>query len=154
MHKITCSYLVAVCNKIGAVHVRWTSGLKHPTHLVFRAGVFGLRPQFGLPASPRGSWCCGAGGVFGLRPQTPINLGVSKSLANVKNIRHCKVMYCYRNFGNFKHVFGICTASFVNHARRETSVINIFSKLFWLLEATMHSKKLFESQKEYGVRTL
>ena len=62
-------------------------GMEHLTHLVFRAGVFGLRPQFGLPASPRGSWCCGAGGVFGLRPQTPIKLGVSKSLANVNNIQ-------------------------------------------------------------------
>ena len=53
--------------------------LIRPLMGVFRAGVFGLRPQFGLPASLRGSWCCGAGGVFGLRPQTPIKLGVEQS---------------------------------------------------------------------------
>ena len=70
--------------------------LIRPLMGVFRAGVFGLRPQFGLPASLRGSWCCGAGGVFGLRPQTPIKLGVEQL------------------WGIW--FFGICSAYFVNDA--------------------------------------
>ena len=53
--------------------------LIRPLMGAFRAGVFGLRPQFGLPASLRGSWCRGAEGVFGLRPQTPIKLRVDQS---------------------------------------------------------------------------
>ena len=69
-------------NKIGG-GVAARAGTVLICHLLrigwFRAGVFGLRPQFGLPASLRGSWCCVAGGVFGLRPQTPIKLGVKQS---------------------------------------------------------------------------
>ena len=82
-------------NKIGGTHVGEPLGMEHLTHLWFRAGVFGLRPQFGLPASPRVGWCCVAGGVFGLRPQTPIKLGVSKSLANVMNIQGICMFLAY-----------------------------------------------------------
>ena len=91
---------------------------------------------------------CGSGqgySAFGLssayRPHSGGAGAAGQGVSSAYGLRHPSSLG-WSNRGVFCF-FGICSASFVNHARQETSGMNVSGKLFPMLESSTQWKKLF-----------